>query len=186
MAGPLRKLPPESGRGRADFGQVAEPDAPMFIGFMSVLHSEPAASAFVRLLKKTLRDDDYVHLAHLFEEVSVLTLHRLVSEALLYDAFALDMYWDELREDVLELRRSTGNEKFCENFEIAADRAREYRRQHPSKLRWSRRGGPGDPPPPPRPPGGGGGGGPQRFRPRPSGGAGRPAEVVEGAAPGGH
>src|SRR5919199_775985 len=137
-----------------DFGRAAPSDVPVFLGLLQALHMEPAASAFVRLLKKSLREDDYVRLAHLFEEVSVLALHRLVSEALLYDAFALDMYWDELREDVLGLRRSTGNDKLCENFEIAADRAREYRRLQPWKWRWPRRDPPRAPPPPPprRPP----------------------------------
>ena len=148
-----------------DFGRAAPSDVPVFLGLVQALHTEPAASAFVRLLKKSLREDDYVRLAHLFEEISVLALHRLVSEALVYDAFALDMYWDELREDVLGLRWSTGNDKLCENFEIAADRAREYRRLQPSKLRWSRREPPQDPPPPPRPPRGG----PERPRPQPGG-----------------
>lgn len=134
-----------------DFRQAAQPDAPVFLGIMQVLHREPLASAFARLLAKDLRQDDYVHLAHLFEEVSVLLLHRLLNEALVYDAFALDMYWDEIREDVLNLRRRTGNEKFGENFEIAADRAREYRRLQPPKLRWSHPGRPPDQPPPPPP-----------------------------------
>jgi hypothetical protein len=178
-------MPPEPHRGHVDFGRVTEPDTPVFLGFMRVLHAEPAASAFVRLLRKELREDDYVHLAHLFEEVSVLALHRLVSEALLYDAFALDMYWDELREDVLQVRASTGNEKFCENFEIAADRAREYRRLQPSKLRWSRRDRPEGPPPPPPPPGRSGGGGPEPQRPRPAGGTGGAAEPTSTRETGG-
>ena len=104
---------------------------------MQVLHGEPTAPAFARLLKKTLEPDDYVLLAHVFEEISVLALHHLVPEALLFDAFAFDLYWDELREDVLRLRADTGNEKFCENFEIAAERAREYRADRPPKTRWA-------------------------------------------------
>jgi hypothetical protein len=103
---------------------------------MSILHGEPAAPAFGRLLKKRLERDDYVLLAHLFEEISVLALHHLIPEALLFDAFAFDLYWDELREDVQSLRRQTGNEKFCENFEIASDRARDYRNDRPPKRRW--------------------------------------------------
>jgi hypothetical protein len=103
---------------------------------MSILHSETAAPAFARLLKKSLEPDDYVLLAHLFEEISVLALHHLIPEALLFDAFAFDLYWDELREDIHSLRRQTGNEKYCENFEIASDRAREYRSDRPPKKRW--------------------------------------------------
>jgi hypothetical protein len=104
---------------------------------MQVLHGEATAPAFARLLKKTLEPDDYVLLAHVFEEISVLALHHLVPEALLFDAFAFDLYWDELREDVTRLRAGTGNEKFCENFEIASERAREYRADRPPKTRWA-------------------------------------------------
>jgi hypothetical protein len=113
-----------------------------------MLHSESTAPAFGRLLKKSLQPDDYVLLAHLFEEISVLVLHHLIPEALLFDAFAFDLYWDELREDILSLRRQTGNEKFCENFEIASDRAREYRSDRPPKRRWHRPEGEGPPDPP--------------------------------------
>lgn len=140
-----------------DFGRVTPEHASTFLGIMSMLHGEPVAPAFGRLLKKSLQPDDYVLLAHLFEEISVLALHHLVPEALLFDAFGFDLYWDELREDITALRQQTGNEKFCENFEIAADRAREYRNDRPPKRRWQhrsegdspqdRRGGP---PPPPK------------------------------------
>src|SRR3989440_8437979 len=119
-----------------DFGRISAEHAQIFIGIMGTLHSEPTASAFGRLLKKRLGAEDYILLAHVFEEISVLILHRLIPEALLFDAFAFDLYWDELREDVLALRQETGNEKFCENFEIAAERAREYRQDRPPKLRW--------------------------------------------------
>jgi hypothetical protein len=104
-----------------------------------MLHGEPVAPAFGRLLKKRLEPDDYVLLAHLFEEISVLALHHLIPEALLFDAFGFDLYWDELREDIGSLRQQTGNEKFCENFEIAADRARDYRNDRPPKRRWQHR-----------------------------------------------
>src|SRR5712691_10187154 len=141
-----------------DFGRVAPEHAATFLGIMTILHSEPAAPAFGRLLKKSLQPDDYVLLAHIFEEISVMALHHLIPEALLFDAFGFDLYWDELREDILSLRRQTGNEKFCENFEIAAERARAYRTDRPPKLRWMHRGGPDSPPGPPgglgaRPPG---------------------------------
>ncbi|MFI5284117.1 MAG: hypothetical protein ACHQ0J_13455, partial [Candidatus Dormibacterales bacterium] len=110
-----------------DFGRVAPEHAATFLQIMSILHGEPVAPAFGRLLEKKLQPDDYVLLAHLFEEISVLALHHLIPEALLFDAFGFDLYWDELREDIMSLRQQTGNEKFCENFEIASDRAREYR-----------------------------------------------------------
>jgi hypothetical protein len=144
MRGPADPRPPAP-----DFGRVSGEHAQIFVGIMEVLHSEPTAGAFGRLLKKSLQADDYMLLAHLFEEISVLALHHLVPEALLFDAFAFDLYWDELREDILALRAETANEKFCENFEIAAERAREYRTDRPPKLRWKHRGGPdasGDPP----------------------------------------
>src|SRR3989442_14109771 len=130
-----------------DFGRVSGEHAQIFIGIMGTLHSEPTASAFGRLLKKRLGAEDYILLAHVFEEISVLILHRLIPEALLFDAFAFDLYWDELREDILAVRAQTGNEKFCENFEIAAERARIYRQDRPPKLRWKGRpdAGPSDP-----------------------------------------
>ena len=144
-----------------DFGRVSAEHARTFIAIMEILHGEPTGPAFGRLLKKNLQADDYMLLGHLFEEISVLALHRLIPEALLFDAFAFDLYWDELREDVLALRAETGNEKFCENFEIAAQRAREYRSDRPPKGRWVHRdrgegpdephGGPGPRPPGPRP-----------------------------------
>src|SRR6059036_2557268 len=146
MRGPADPRPPAP-----DFGRVTAEHAQTFIAIMNTLHSEPTAPAFGRLLQKKLQPDDYMLLVHLFEEISVLALHHLIPQALLFDAFAFDLYWDELREDVLALRAETGNEKFCENFEIAAERAREYRTDRPPKLRWRRRDeGEG----PPEPPGG--------------------------------
>jgi hypothetical protein len=149
------------GQTAPDFGRVAPEHAAAFLGIMSMLHTEPTAPAFARLLKKQLQQDDYVLLAHLFEEISVLVLHHLIPEALLFDAFGFDLYWDELREDVMSLRRQTGNEKYCENFEIASDRARDYRNDRPPKRRWhrrpegegppDRRGSPGPQPPGPAP-----------------------------------
>ena len=137
------------GQSAPDFGRITPEHASTFLGIMSMLHGEPVAPAFGRLLKKSLQPDDYVLLAHLFEEISVLALHHLVPEALLFDAFGFDLYWDELREDIQSLRQQTGNEKFCENFEIAADRAREYRTDRPPKRRWHHKGegeGPENPP----------------------------------------
>ncbi|SRR6266566_852667 len=133
-----------------DFGRVSADHAQIFVGIINTLHSGPTAPAFGRLLMKKLEADDYVLLAHLFEEIGVMALHRLIPEALLFDAFAFDLYWDELREDVFAVRAETGNEKFCENFEIAAERARDYRQDRPPKLRWMHP-PPGEGPPyPPR------------------------------------
>ena len=129
-----------------DFGRVSAEHTQTFIAIMQVLHGEPTAPAFGRLLQKRLESDDYVLLAHLFEEISVLALHHLIPEALLFDAFAFDLYWDELREDVMRLRAGTGNDKFCENFEIAAERARDYRADRPPKGRWRHGSDPSDPP----------------------------------------
>lgn len=88
-------------------------------------------------------------LAHLFEEISVLALRRLIPEALLCEAFAFDLSWGELREDVLKLRAATGNEEVGGNFELAAERAREYRGDRLPKKRWRQMdddSGPSEPP----------------------------------------
>ena len=130
------KTPFEPRHTAPDFGRVTGEHAQIFLGIINTLHREPTGAAFARLLKKSLEPDDYVLLAHVFEEISVLALHHLIPEALLFDAFAFDLYWDELREDVMRLRSATGNEKLCENFEIAAERAREYRADRPPKHRW--------------------------------------------------
>src|SRR5258708_35753070 len=156
MRGPSDQRPPA-----LDFGRVTQEYAAAFLGIMSMLHGEPVAPAYGRLLKKSLQPDDYVLLAHLFEEISVLALHHLIPEALLYDAFAFDLYWDEVREDVIRTRKQTGNDKFCENFELAAERAREYRADRPPKHRWLGKGHePEDPP--------GGGRGPRPPQPSPA------------------
>jgi hypothetical protein len=157
MAGPGIRFTGSGSGASFDFGRSTQEQATSFIALMGILHSEPTASAFARLLRKQLISDDYVQLAHVFEEICVLALHRHIAEELLFDAFAFDMYWDELREDVTSVRRLTGNDKFCENFEIAGERARRYRRDFPPKLRWQRRDRPGD-----GPPGGPGPGGPSR------------------------
>ena len=175
MTGPGIRLSGPGATSAVDFGRSTPEQVPGFVGLMQILHAEPTASAFARLLRKELLADDYVQLAHLFEEIGVLALHRYIAEELLFDAFAFDMYWDELREDVLEVRRLAGNEKFCENFEIAAERARRYRKDFPPKLRWQRRDRPGEEPPGP-------GGGPRRGPDAPEPGA-APTRV-SGRAPG--
>src|SRR5690348_12590197 len=148
MHDPTRPRPPSP-----DFGRAGPEHVTPFLGIMSLLHGEAVAPAFARMLAKKLEPDDYVLLSHVFEEISVLALHRLIPEALLFDAYAFDLYWDELREDVLATRHATGNEKYCENFEIAAERARIYRNERPPKHRWLHHRGdrgpddqPGEPP----------------------------------------
>ena len=56
-------------------------------------------------------------------------------EDLLFDAFAFDSYWDQLKKAVHEAREKTGNRKFCENFELAAELAIAYRETRPPKTR---------------------------------------------------
>jgi hypothetical protein len=157
----MTKYEPTAGRSRPpDFGRAGAEHVTQFLGIMTILHSEAVGPAFGRLLRKKLEPDDYVQLAHVFEEISVLALHHLIPEALLYDAFAFDLYWDEVREDVIRTRQATANEKFCENFELAAERARDYRADRPPKHRWMghHEDGPDDEP-------GGGGGGEEPPRP---------------------
>jgi hypothetical protein len=53
---------------------------------------------------------------------------------LLFDAFAIDVYWKALKKRVAEVRKATGNDKFCENFEIANELAIAYREERPTKV----------------------------------------------------
>ena len=117
------------------FGTASRQDLPGFLGIMQIIHQEPNSSMFARLLTGTQSEADEVPLAHLFEEVSTLALHGLIVEDLLFDAFAFDGYWDTLKDRVHRVRRESGNPKFCENFEIAAALAVQYREQRPPKLR---------------------------------------------------
>ena len=116
------------------FTQNTADDIPAILGIMSILHTEPLSSAFNRLLTGKVQGDDAVTLAHFFEEVSVLINHRRVAEDLVFDMVALDLYWDQLEGAINRVRKSGGNAKFGENFEIVAHSAREYRSQRPSKL----------------------------------------------------
>jgi hypothetical protein len=59
--------------------------------------------------------------------------HGLIVEDLLFDAFAFDHYWDELKGAVKAVRKKTGNDKLCENFELAAGVATMYREARPVK-----------------------------------------------------
>jgi hypothetical protein len=138
MAGPVVIKPAEA-RWTPQFGTASEKDVPAFIGIMQILHQEPTASAFARLLSGNVRTEDEIPLVHLFEEIATLAVHGLVVEDLLFDAFAFDGYWDELRERVMALRERSGNPKFGENFEIAAGQARAYREARPPKVSAARR-----------------------------------------------
>jgi hypothetical protein len=132
MAGPVVHKP--AGRLGPSFGTATEADVRPFLGVMQVLHSSPTAEAFGRLLAKQLEPGEEIPLAHVFEEVCTLAGHRLISEDLLFDAFAIDDYWDHLRDRLLSLREKWGNPKLFENFEAMASLAREYREARPAKL----------------------------------------------------
>jgi len=134
MAGPVVLDPTRADRRRPQFGNATRADVPGFLGIMQILHSEPNSSAFARLLSRQLQDGDEIPLAHLFEEVSTLALHGLIVEDLVFDAFAIDLYWDQLKGAVKKVRKSTSNPKFCENFEIAAKLAESYREERPGKV----------------------------------------------------
>ena len=132
MAGPV--LIDIEKRPLVQFGTARRDDVPNFLGIMSIIHQEPNSSAFGRLLAKRLEPADELPLAHLFEEISTLAVHGLLVEDVLFDAFAFDYYWDELKGRIHQVRSESGNEKFCENFEIAAELAAEYRAQRPPKV----------------------------------------------------
>lgn len=135
MAGPVVIDPQRAARRTPNFGTATREDVPGFLGIMRIIHQDPTSSMFARLLEGSVRAEDEVPLAHLFEEISTLALHGLIVEDLLFDAFAIDHYFERLKDGIERVRRDTGNAKFCENFEIAADLAREYREQRPAKVR---------------------------------------------------
>ena len=131
MAGPIVHSP--GGKPHPRFGTARHEDLPGFIGIMQILHQEPTSSAFARLIAGKQGADDEIPLAHVFEEISTLVLHGLLPEDLLFDAFAFDIYWNELKGRIAKVRTATGNDKFCENFEIANQRAIAYREERPTK-----------------------------------------------------
>jgi hypothetical protein len=138
MAGPINIDPRKRPRREPEFGTASPADVPAFLGIMRVLREPTIAPAFTRLLTDTLREEDEVPLAHLFEEICTLAIHRLIAEDLLFDAFAIDLYWERLDHAIQEIRHRTENPKFCENFEVCADLARAYRRTRPYKQLQSR------------------------------------------------
>jgi hypothetical protein len=133
MAGPINIDPTKPPRREPEFGTATQTDVQPFLGIMRVLREPTVAPAFTRLLTGRVERDDEIPLAHIFEEISTLAMHKLIAEDLLFDAFAIDLYWDRLADAVNTVRRGTGNDKFCENFEVAALLARAYRERRPSK-----------------------------------------------------
>jgi len=100
---------------------------------MSVLHGSAIEPAFNALQLGKVENQQGLALAHVFEEIGALVLHRLVNQDLLFDAFAFDVYWRSLSKVVLDARSKSGNDKFGENFELMAELAADYREQRPSK-----------------------------------------------------
>lgn len=133
MAGPV-VIDPER-RQAPNFGTATREDVPGFLGIMRIVHTEPTSSMFARLVEGSPRPEDEVPLAHLFEEISTLALHGLIVEDLVFDAFAIDRYFEQLRPRVERVRTETSNPKFCENFEIASGLAKQYRELRPAKVR---------------------------------------------------
>jgi hypothetical protein len=133
MAGPAVHEPATAAPRVPKFGNATRDDLPGFLGIMRIIHQEPNSSAFARLLVDQQKPEDELPLAHLFEEISTLALHGLIVEDLLFDAFAFDYYWDQLKGSVRRAREKTGNQKFCENFELASKLALAYRESRPPK-----------------------------------------------------
>ena len=136
MSGPESRFDPTRPYHREpEYGTAGPADVQPFLGIMRMLHDAPLAASFTRLIAHRLQPDDNLPLAHAFEEICTLAVHRLISEDLLFDAFAIDDYWTLLEQSVEEVRGSTANPKFCENFEICAQVARIYREYRPQKPR---------------------------------------------------
>ena len=108
-------------------------DTQVLLGVMSMIHQEPLSSAYAKLLNGKVPDAEATVLAHFFEEVSVLTMHGHVAEDLLYDMFAIDLYWQQMQAQVKAIRDHSGNQKFGENFEATARAAADYRKALPAK-----------------------------------------------------
>jgi hypothetical protein len=131
MAGPVA-IDPNRKHERA-FTRATPEDAQVLLGLMRVLHAEPLSSGFSKLLTNQVSEADALPLAHFFEETSVLAERGHLAEDLLFDVFALDLYWDQLEGAVQAARKRTQNAKLCENFETLAEVAREYRAARPAR-----------------------------------------------------
>lgn len=133
MAGPINIDPSKPPHRDPEFGTATHADVAPFLGIMTVLREPTVAPAFTRLITGRAEESDEAPLAHLFEEICTLAMHRLIAEDLLFDAFAIDLYWDRLQPAVMRVREESGNPKFCENFEVAALLAKAYRERRPHK-----------------------------------------------------
>lgn len=134
VAGPINIDPNRRQWREPEFGTASQTDVPAFLGIMTILREPTIAPAFTRLLTNDARPEDEVALGHLFEEICTLAVHRLIAEDLLFDAFAIDLYWDRLVPTITDVRARTDNPKFCENFELCAGTARAYRELRPKKF----------------------------------------------------
>src|SRR3981081_3873800 len=132
MAGPAVHKP--ASRLGPSFGTATQDDREPFLGIMKYLHGAPLGTSFNNLLLQELQPEDEAALAHVFEEISTLAVHRLISEDLLFDAFAIDHYWDQLEGSVLGMRERWDNPKMFENFAAMAGLARDYREARAPKL----------------------------------------------------
>ena len=133
MPGPAVQEPAETVLARQSFGTVTSSDAPTMLKVMEIIHRDPLASEFAALVTGQLRAGQGVGLAHFFEELGAMALHHLVSEEIIFDAFAVDQYWERLESVVAGIRKKQNNPKFGENFEILANAARTYRDTRPPK-----------------------------------------------------
>ena len=130
MAGPVvvdrDRRPPRT------FKRETAEDTDVLLSLMGILHSEPLSSAFARVLRNDVKGIDGLPLAHFFEELSVLIERGHLAEDLAFDTFALDLYWDQLQSQIKSARKAGRNPKLCENFEVQAEVAREYRETQPA------------------------------------------------------
>lgn len=133
MAGKVVSSPQAPHRFTQALGQPQQTDAGVLLGIMSIVHTEPLATAFADIEVGKVRPADALKLSHLFEEIGALVIHGLVNRDLLFDAFAFDSYWKALGKVVLQKRKATRNPKFGENFELMAEMAADYREQRPPK-----------------------------------------------------
>src|SRR3981081_663186 len=103
MAGPAVHKP--ASRLGPSFGTATQEDLDPFLGSMKVRHGPPLVTSFNILLLPELQPEDEAALAHVFEEISPLAIHRLISEDLLFDAFAIAHYWDQPQSSLESLRQ---------------------------------------------------------------------------------
>ena len=133
MAGKTVSSPDAPHRFSQHLGTPGQPDAESLLAIMTIVHTEPLATAFADLQAGTSTKANSLKLAHLFEEIGALVIHQLINRDLLFDAYAFDSYWKVLGPTVLATRKKNKNAKFGENFEMLAEMAADYRDQRPPK-----------------------------------------------------